>query len=891
MSEEVSAPPNFKDLVVVGSSAGGIGALSVLVKSLVEEFPAPVVIAQHLDPQRPSHLSSILERHSCLPIVTVSDLNPTSLEAGTIYVVPANRHVKIMDGHVQLEGDPTGRPRPSVDLLLKSAAEAYGEHLIAVILTGSGSDGAAGAVDVKEAGGVVIIQNPETAQYPSMPQSLPPTAVDHVAELEEIGQLLYNILRGVRVVVPEEKADGDPVRDLLAHISQQTNIDFRNYKPATIMRRIARRMAGTHNQTVSDYSAYLQTHPAEVKELVRAFLIKVTGFFRDLEAFDFLRDELLPKLIEHGRAYGRVLRFWSAGCATGEEPYSLAIMLSELLGPELPEWSIKIFATDLDEGAINFSRRGSYPTNVLKDLPEDYRVRYFEPFDQGFRVTKPLRQLVIFGVQDLSRGVPFPRIDLVVCRNLLIYLKPERQQMILDLFAYSLHQTKGHLFLGKAETARPTKATFVVVNKKWKIYRCTSGPLAPPADREMSPAGIGAGRPFHDRGARGLFTGAAETGAANNESASDLDYTQLRHFNETMLRYLPIGAVVLDRTYRIVTINGTARRLLGIRDLGYDQDFLHAVRGLPYARVRDAIDAVFREHTGLTLNELELDKAAGGTSRYFDITVAVIHTQSGAAELAMLSITDATEQVQTKRRLEAIQAEQAQLVEELSTSNRRLSDMNKELQDANEELQATNEELMLTQEELQATNEEFEATNEELQATNEELETNNEEMQATNEELQTTNDELMARTHELQEMERDMLREQARLRLVAEFAPFNVLVLGGPSLAVEFYSAGYARLFGGREVVGRALDEVLGGAEGADEFVAAVREAYGQNKSLTTRPMPMHFGEAGAREAAGHFVHTIVPIRDDYWADGIIIYSENQVGRGAREAASPVRGD
>src|SRR5437763_2039112 len=188
----------------------------------------------------------------------------------------------------------------------------------------------------------------------------------------------------------------------------------------------------------------------------------------------------MPELVALGREQGNVLRFWSAGCATGEEPYSLALLLSDPLGTELPEWSVRIFATDLDESAINYARRGIYPSNVLEELPDDYKVRYFEPFDQSFRIAKTLRQMVIFGQQDLNRGVPFPRIDLVVCRNLLIYLKPELQQDILDRFAFSLHQTHGYLFLGKAETARPTKATYELVNKRWKVYRCTNVTMSLP---------------------------------------------------------------------------------------------------------------------------------------------------------------------------------------------------------------------------------------------------------------------------------------------------------------------------------------------------------------------------------------------------------------------------
>ena len=285
MTTENKPDNSGKDLVVVGSSAGGIGALSTLVGSLHKNFPAPVVLAQHLDPQRRSQLGTILERRSTLPVVVVSENPPTQLENGKIYVVPANRHVKIADGMVLLEEDHADRPTPSVDRLLSSAAESYGEHLIAVILTGAGSDGAAGAVDVKKAGGVVIVQNPQTAAYPSMPLSLPPTAVDHVVEMELIGPLLYDIsLKDVNFPAAE-KVD-DPLRDLLAMVSAQTNIDFRNYKSGTILRRIARRMAVTHNASVGDYEDYVRTHPSEIQELVKAFLIKVTGFFRDPEAFE-----------------------------------------------------------------------------------------------------------------------------------------------------------------------------------------------------------------------------------------------------------------------------------------------------------------------------------------------------------------------------------------------------------------------------------------------------------------------------------------------------------------------------------------------------------------------------------------------------------------------------
>ena len=857
------------DLVVVGSSAGGVGALSTLVSTLNRSFPAPIVIAQHLDPQRPSHLGSILERRSVLPIVVVTETPPTKLEIGKIYVVPANRHVRIVDGHVHLEGDHADRPKPSVDILLSSAAESYGERLIAVILTGSGSDGAAGAVDVKNSGGVVIIQNPQTAAYPSMPLSLPPTAVDHVVEMDQIGPLLHDILKGVNIPMTE-KAD-DPLRDLLTQVSAQTNIDFRNYKSSTILRRIGRRMAVTHNANIRDYGDYLRSHPDEIKDLVKAFLIKVTGFFRDPEAFEFIRQTIIPEIVERGKENGRTLRLWSAGCATGEEAYSLAMLVSDHLGHDFPEWNIKIFATDLAPDAIAFARRGLYPENVLSDLPGDYQERFFERIDHGYRVSKALRQTVIFGQQDISRGVPFPRIDLVTCRNLLIYLKPEMQQVVLDLFAYSLHQSQGYLFLGKAETTRPTKARFELVNKKWKIYRCLGGPLAIPV-HDTSVHTPPADSVWREPRRRQAIV--VPLPNARDLTHAEVEIAQLRRFNESMLRYTNVAVVIIDPQYRIMTINAAARRLLGVRDIAYDQDFLHTVRGLPYQEIRRAIDTVFREHMTMTLQEIELDQSSDGSGRYVSLTIMGMHAEKGAPELALLTALDTTEQVQMRKRLEAVQREQADMVGELSAANKRFGTMNKELQDANEELQAANEELMLTQEELQATNEEFEATNEELQATNEELETNNEELQATNEELQTTNDELSARTTELQEPTRQHHLEQLQLSALLERFPHYVMVLNAEDLTIQAINPGYKQALRDRQIKGLPINEVFSG-KNLHDLISVLRTAARDAQSHNTGPI-LASVDGDLNPNKERFNHTIVPISD---ASGesvtrLFIYSE-----------------
>ncbi len=364
-----------------------------------------------------------------------------------------------------------------------------------------------------------------------------------------------------------------------------------------------------------------------------------------------------------------------------------------------------------------------------------------------------------------------------------------------------------------------------------------------------------------------------------------LEIGQLRRLNELLLRFLPVGVIVIDRSYHILTANGTARRILGLREMGNEQDFLHAVRGIPYTEVRTAIDTVFRERSAVTLPEIELDLAVGGSGRFVALSITLMQMEAGSPDLAAISVVDVTEQVQTRRQLEAVQTEQAQLMSELASANKRLNDVNKELLDANEELQVANEELVLTHEELQATIEEFETTNEELQATNEELETNNEELQATNEELETTNDELRARTAELQEM--TVLLESERLQLseMVELAPFYIMVLRGPSLVVEAFNPRYNALLGNRVVQGRSFDEVIDFfSEEGLAIVRLAREVYHLDAVRTTPRMLVHFPKAKGEPEESYFVYTMVPTHDSGGkVTGVVIYAVDETEQRARE--------
>jgi PAS domain S-box-containing protein len=470
--------PQESQLVVIGSSAGGIEALSRLVASLPADFPAPIVIAQHLDPKRPSHLHEILARHATLPVRVVEERE--ALEGGVIFVVPSNRIVEISHGDLRLRPAKAGAVAPSVDVLFESAADVFGSGLIAVILTGSGSDGASGAWHVKNAGGAVVVENPATAMFPSMPSSVPPSLVDATADLDSIGSIVCDLLAAGGATAGGR--DRGELYGLLDLVRDRSGIDFGKYKPATIRRRVLGRMSATARPTLTEYAAYVKSDPDEYARLVNSLLIKVTEFFRDAKLFDYLRDRALPELIAEARREDRELRIWSAGCSTGEEAYSLAIVVADALGDELPWPDIRIFATDIDGEAIAFARRAIYPAASLSGIPTAVRDRSFVKSDGGFEVAKRLRALTVFGQHDLAERAPFPRIDLLLCRNVLIYFAVPMQKTVLETFAYSL-RPGGRLVLGTSESVMALPEPFEQEQVRLRVFRRLPGTYAIPPMR------------------------------------------------------------------------------------------------------------------------------------------------------------------------------------------------------------------------------------------------------------------------------------------------------------------------------------------------------------------------------------------------------------------------
>jgi len=733
-------------LVIVGASAGGIDALSAVVRTLPDDVPAPILIAQHLDPRRPSHLAEILRRHTRLRVESVED--HARLDANTILVLPPGSHAEVTDHEVRLSDVTERGPRPSIDLLLSSAAQVFGEGLVAVILTGSGHDGAAGARDVKALGGTVVVQNPATASYPGMPLALSPTSIDIVAELEAIGPLLYELLTSV----PEPKrADEERLlSSFLDQLRDRSGIDFATYKRPTILRRLQRRMVATGSAKLRDYIRFVQHNPDEYGRLTASFLIKVTEFFRDGDLFNELRDTIIPKLITDARARDRELRIWSAGCATGEEAYSLAILVADALGDELNSFNVRIFATDVDGEAIAFARRGIYTAASLGDLPADMIERHFTQVADGFEVRKRIRSITVFGQHDLGQRAPFPRVDLTLCRNVLIYFTSELQKRALQLFAFSLRDG-GYLVLGKAESTTPLAELFVLADPRLKIYRRHGDRVLIPATRIRDASPLIETR-------SGATPQRAPWIDATFAKARDAPRTPSpAEKSEVVLLRLPVGVVVVDPSYDILSINAAARRLLGVHGSAIGGDVVHLVPPSAAEVCRAVIDGAFRGEPSDGTVSLPTASTAGTDVRWIRMTGHSLHADptATAIESVTLIVTDVTDETKRRRDLEETlareRAERDQLLErgrDLAMSHAQLLEANAELTTANAELRSANEELLVANEEVQAATEEVETLNEELQATNEELETLNEELQSTVEELNTTNDDLQSRNLE-----------------------------------------------------------------------------------------------------------------------------------------------
>jgi len=808
-------------LVVVGASAGGIEALSTLVSSLPNDFPAPIVIAQHLDPRRPSRLEEILARRTKLAVRTVVDHE--ALRAGVVFVVPADRHVEITD-HVMTLRPGTPGSKPSVDRLFSSAAGAFGERLVAVVLSGTGSDGALGARLVHEAGGTVVIQNPATAHFPGMPRSLAPSTVDVVADLEDIGALLQAVVAGT--YSPQQPDDERELRGLLTDVRERRGVDFTSYRRTTIVRRLQRRMSATNFETLAGYRRYLLDNPDEEQRLVSSLLLKVTDFFRDPKVFAYLRERILPGLIDAARERGSELRFWSAGCATGEEAYSIAILASDVMGAGSARIPIRVFATDLDSSAIGFARRGVYPAKSLANLAPELVTRYFTEVNGEYEITKSLRDLIVFGEHALGQRPPFPQTDLVLCRNVLMYFMPDLQKRALESFAFSLREG-GCLVLGSGETASRMEELFTSEDAALRIYRRTAQRAPLPLQRlENTALPVPAPAPL-----RLSTAGDAEMVERTRELLP-------AGSRDELLSGLPVGIVVVNRRYDIQLINLAARRLLGIHSLAVGEDLIHLLDSMAASPLRGAIDAAFRAEAPASLEEVATAELGLGEERYLHITCLPQNDRSNQISVTsvMVTIIDVTPMVQKRRAVEqSFETQQEEmtrlrsLMEKLGETNRKLLASNEDLARAEEILRTRTEASMTADAEAQSANEELETYAEELQSTNEEMETLNEELKASIEELSLSNDDLAARSEELATQRASSEDGAARMEAILASMGDAVIVVDGTGSPLRT-NAAYDELLANTN--GRLIPQDEHGQALPAEAFPEARAARGESFSM-----------------------------------------------------------
>jgi two-component system, chemotaxis family, CheB/CheR fusion protein len=732
-AKKIASPedPPFP-IIGIGASAGGLEAFELFFRAMPPDSGMAFILVPHLDPGHASMLVEILQRNTTMPVVEAKDMTPVRPDC--VYIIPPNRDMAIFHGTIQLSIPEQSRGlRMPIDSFFRSLAEDQGERAICVILSGSGSDGTLGLRAVHGAGGVSFVQEPSTAKYDGMPSSAIQSGLStYILPVEKIAEQLVvygkTIARTGVPLPPPPPSVSSAITRIMMQIRSRTGHDFSLYKQSTIRRRIERRIV-VHNLPDTDaYARYLHENPEEVHILFKELLINVTSFFRDTEAFNVLSGEVFP-LIFAGKPENHTFRVWVPGCATGEEAYSIAILFREYMDGIKQEFKIQIYSTDIDEDAIAIARAGIYPANVAIDVTPDRLRRFFTKEENGFRIKKGIREMVVFAIQDLIKDPPFTRMDLISCRNLLIYLEPELQNRIIPAFHYAL-RPGGVLFLSPSESIGNFTDLFSPIDKKWKIYRVKPSLTS---SREMvAPRFPWAGGPP-----------VKETpfAAARTEGVNIAEMTK-----RVLLQSYAPPSVIIDGTGMILYVHGDTGRYLQPAEGHARMNVTEMAREGLTADIRAAITHASALHTPVTVRNLQV--RTNGGMHGVDLTVRPIADPNAMRDLLLVSFQESEPQAAEKQPRARRQA--------AKKSPKRVEELEQELSYTKETLHATIEEMQAANEELKSTNEELQSTNEELQSTNEELETSREELQSVNEEIVTVNAELQAKIEALTEIENDM---------------------------------------------------------------------------------------------------------------------------------------
>ena len=713
-------------IVALGASAAGLEALQGFFDHMPPESSMAFMVIQHLNPKGKSMLGAILQKHTQMEVLDAED--EMRVEPNRVYLNPAGKDVGIFNGVFQLT-DPVktrGISLP-IDHFLRCLAQDQGERAICVILSGTGSDGTLGLKAIKESGGMTIVQDPQSAKYDGMPRSaIEAGLADHILPVEKIPRELLSYadqpyLKPFGKPQIEEKQFAGYVQKVLMLIRSVTGRDFTGYKKSTIYRRITRRMAVHKIEHVADYHRYLQENHAEIYRLFKELLILVTSFFRDPSAFDVLAAKVIPQILANHRD-GSQVRVWVPGCATGEEAISILMLFIEALDKLNRHIPLQVFATDVDPEAIQRARTAEYPEAIASEVSPERLGRFFIRKDGGYGLKKDIRDSIVFAVQDLVSDPPFSRLDLISCRNVLIYMDTPLQKKILNLFHFTLSE-KGYLFLGTSESIGELSDLFSPVDVKAKIFR-SKKLLTPQAAPALS---------------SGEFIGA---GRANRER-HELKVSSVREFVERIVldQYAP-ASVVINEKFDVIYSQGPTDGYLFYPKGEPSSNILKIVPDPLRHRLPAAIYKAIRDGESSVLRGLRLKREA--RARLVDVTICPLRMPSDTQKLILLVFTD---RPYSEKRYTKNSGEE---------TNSCIAEIERELQVTRENLQATIEGHEAANEELKSTNEELQSTNEELQSMNEEMETAKEELQSTNEELVTVNSELQAKIDELSDLNNDI---------------------------------------------------------------------------------------------------------------------------------------
>ncbi|MBN2789867.1 MAG: PAS domain S-box protein [Candidatus Delongbacteria bacterium] len=715
---------NKLPVIAVGASAGGLEAIEQFLSNIPNDIEAAIVIIQHLDPNHESNMPGLISKYS--GIKTKKIKSGLTLKKRTIYTIPNDKDVTIMGGHFVLQNRPTKAVLHfPVDKFFISLKEEYGRNAIGVILSGAGSDGAKGIAEINKGGGLTLAQDPSTAAYNGMPSSAIATRmIDYVLPPEEMAEKIIThiqcTLNEGSLISPEDPKTLLLIRDILNLVRQQTRHDFSEYKKSTICRRIERRMVALQLSDLDKYLEKLKTDKDEVVVLFDELLINVTNFFRDPSVFEYIDNHILEKIISS--CEDNRIRVWVPACSTGEEAYTWAILIKRYIENNHLSVELTVFATDIDLKALEVARAGKYSLNISEDIPEDILEHYFIKNDNTYEVKKYIREMIIFAEQNVLQDPPYSKLDVVSCRNFLIYLEDTFQQKAISVFHYSL-KMNGYLLLGDSESLGGSAKYFKIDDKKYKTFKKIESNLAGIRIWDMTK--------YHT-------TKKSLSGEFNREMPLK-DIAQ----KAILDNYCPAG-IIINHNAEILYVQGRTGKFLELSTGRATNNIINTAReGLRIPLT----NAILKSKT--TMKEVKHNRIRVKTNGDFElIDLSVMPLKSEIIDSDLILV------VFKESQITAIGSE--------SDNNdpsevKNIKHLQKELDEAKEYLQSTIEELESTNEELKSSNEEAQSTNEELQSTNEELETSKEELQSVNEELLTTNYELQNKVKELTDVNNDII--------------------------------------------------------------------------------------------------------------------------------------